>query len=302
MKLKTVVILIFLQTCCAACLSAAQRVVSRSDKVRPQWVRHVPVSGIKGMSYRCVEIFTTDRNSITTLALEELPKQIDRKYLVTDHSDLSINERNYTSENGLRLERNDVLTTQIIVDGQPVEVRCRQIDSYWEYVDGGISSRAMYHAWVLFQVLDNRYQTHFENVTLTTSYGAHGLYSVLMPGAAQMYKGSYLKGGLMLGGSALLAGGVVLSHSVSLSYTNLENSTHNAQHKLTYHTKAQNYMVSRNVLIGALAALYAYNMVDAFVAPGARRIVKTGGHTIQYSVMPVVNEDLSPALAMKITF
>jgi len=53
----------------------------------------------------------------------------------------------------------------------------------------------------------------------------------------------------------------------------MEKSDANA--KKSYINSASNLATGRNVCIGAAAALYVYGLIDAIVAPGARRVVIT---------------------------
>ena len=59
----------------------------------------------------------------------------------------------------------------------------------------------------------------------------------------------------------------------------------------TYNTKADNCENARNIYIGAAAALYVYNLIDAIVAPGAKRvIVKKNRYPV---IQPVASNDFS---------
>lgn len=281
-------------------IASAQRIIDRSDKLQPRWVKHPPVSQTIGMSYHVVIVSSPSPNleSITNLALEPLIKQLPSEWEVSvDRENIWTTNTERENESITSNKRTDIINHRVYSHGAPVQLQCRLVDAYWEKKDP-----KLYTCYLLYQVADPKSPSEFENVALKTSYGAHGLYSVLVPGASQFYKGSYVKGGCILGGSALLAGGIIWTHSSMNSYYNLENSTHNSQSKQIYHTKAQNYMIGRNVLIGALGALYVYNVIDAFVAPGARRVVRTGGHMTQFSFAPIMWDEMTPALAMKITF
>ena len=67
---------------------------------------------------------------------------------------------------------------------------------------------------------------------------------------------------------------------------NLAAQTHNADHIRIYQRRISNFSTARNVCIGAAAALYVWNLIDAIVAPGARRVVikpsmDFGGYTME---------------------
>ena len=273
--------------------------LSANDRLQPRWIKHPPVSQTPGMSYHVVMVHTKSLSSMTDLALDQLAQNLPQEWEVTsDRGNTSTIHTQREKGSIKSQQREDVAYLNVRSHGSPIQIKCRKIDSYSVLEKGSM----VYTCYVLYQVADPQGSGIFENVDLKTSYGAHGLYSVLIPGASQFYKGDYVKGGCFLGGAAILAGGIVWTHSTMNSYYNLENSTHVAQQKQAYHTKAQNLGIGRNVLIGALGALYVYNVIDAFVAPGARRVVRTGSTTMQYSFMPTVMDDLTPAVAMRITF
>ncbi|MDE6045693.1 MAG: hypothetical protein K2G10_00110, partial [Alistipes sp.] len=74
--------------------------------------------------------------------------------------------------------------------------------------------------------------------------------------------------------------------------------THNAELKRIYATKRDHFATGRNICIGAVAALYIYNLIDAVAAPGAERIIV---HS-PYAFTPTILNDGAPALAASVTF
>ena len=46
-----------------------------------------------------------------------------------------------------------------------------------------------------------------------------------------------------------------------------------------YNSLADTWETGRNICIGAAAAIYVYNLIDAFTAKGARRVVVKRGRT-----------------------
>ena len=148
----------------------------------------------------------------------------------------------------------------------------------------------------------------YDDIELTTQYGANGLWrSVIIPGWGQFHKGSYLKGGLVLGGTALLAGRIVATESIKSDYIRRIGETHSADMKRMYAKKADTFSTTRNVLIGALGALYVYNLIDAIAAPGARRVIvkknnPSGSSMIAYNIYPTSPDRMSVGMAFNITF
>lgn len=165
------------------------------------------------------------------------------------------------------------------VEGAPVKLNCQLMDSYWEQVVR--NGQDMYECYQLFEVTAPNSSPKFDKYTLTTSYASDpatwGL--SLIPGAAQMHKGSYLKGGLIMGGTVAIVGGLIACESLRKSYMAKISQTHSAEVKKAYNTMAGNCATARNICIGGLAALYIYNIIDAYIAPGARRVIVTPSAT-----------------------
>ncbi|MDE6768623.1 MAG: hypothetical protein K2J78_02735, partial [Muribaculaceae bacterium] len=113
------------------------------------------------------------------------------------------------------------------------------------------------------------------------------LYSII-PGVGQFYKGSYVKGGLIMGGTVAGAVAVVLCENQRADYA--KKMKEKPQNYDFYRNKKSQWTTGRNVAIGATAALYVYNLIDALVAPGRRHVViKNRSYT--YGVNPYIIDD-----------
>lgn len=89
-----------------------------------------------------------------------------------------------------------------------------------------------------------------------------------VPGLAQLnreQKGQKIKGGLIIASEALTIGGIALSQSMRNINIKKMNSTNNASLKKMYADKANTYTTVRNISIGAAAAVYVWNVLDAFL-------------------------------------
>ena len=78
------------------------------------------------------------------------------------------------------------------------------------------------------------------------------------------------KGTAILCGEAACAVGVVVCENQRASYH--KKMKEQPRHAQTYNSKADNWESGRNICIGAAAALYVYNLIDAVAAKGARRV------------------------------
>lgn len=245
-----------------------------SDKVKPQWMKRTPTSKTYGICYVPVTVYSTDLQSASTLALNELTKYLPRNWNVTTVTDVereSHMERVGVNNIGAN-KRTQTYKLHVRNEGEPVTIRCKEVDTYWEETRIGGNDQLKHT--ILYQVIAPNSMMDFETTYTTTQYGAHGLWrSMIVPGWGQFYKGSKAKGAMFLGGTAALAGGMVYCQSRITNSRNLAAQTYNPEHLRIYSRRISNFSTARNVCIGAAAALYVWNLVDAVVAPGARRVV-----------------------------
>lgn len=275
---------------------------NKSEKIKPQWLHKLPDPSNSTFTYEVDPSVTgksldearkTSLNGMITASGFESGVVVvsDYKSKVTDSK---------VFNNGRMSDfQEDVFVADNKVKGNEVKLNLKRIAEYWERDENG-----NYHLTTLYQKSLNQ-NPYFDEVELTTNYGARGLWrSAIVPGWGQFYKGSYLKGGLILGGTVGLVVGTIYTESQRSDYVNKIGKTHDVNIKKAYATKRDHFATGRNVCIGALAALYVYNLVDAVVAPGARRVVvsKRDNTSFSYMIAPTLMDDGSPAIAAAITF
>lgn len=294
-------VLMLLFACCGA--QAQQRITS-SDKIAPKWIKNAPVILSDAVEFVATTTYTSNSQLDQGSSLDALANNLPREWNVS--SRVQTNESGYLKRglNGVEAaEQVQEFDMQVISEGKPVNIRCQLLDEYWVQVDLG--SGIQYKHSQLYQVAKPNYNGKFCPTEITNKYGGRGLWrSAIIPGWGQFHKGANLKGGLILGGTALLVGGIVYTEMMRKDYMNKIEKTHVAEHKRAYATKSDNFAMGRNICIGALGALYVYNLIDAIVAPGARYVkfsrVDRSGNT--YALTPTLTATGDPAMAMAITF
>jgi len=148
-----------------------------------------------------------------------------------------------------------------ITGGDNIEVKSRVVDQYQEYTYSG------YKVSLLVQTARNPMYS-FEPVSVTDRYSAGA--RVIIPGWAQIYKGQTAKGLIMLAGVVGCGIGALICENTRSDYKNkMKEQPEFAQ---TYNTKANNNETARNVLIGAAAAFYVWNIIDGIASKGKRRV------------------------------
>jgi hypothetical protein len=285
---------------CLACIGsfAQAKVLQKSDKMVPRWVKHTPQSPRSAIyQYRVVQVYVDNLNEVPQKSLQELTNYLPYEWGVTKATASTM--RNNTSAGN---------AIEVVIDSEgskvnEVPMHCRMIDTYWERVQMGYQTK--YRCYVLYQMAQPPYQAN-EDAYVTDKYGFGAVALSIIPGAGQMYKGSYLKGGLIMGASVLCAGGIVLCESNKAGYQALANKEHNASKKKTYQNNANNWGTGSYICIGALGALWIYNLIDAGVASGAKRIkinkYATSGTGCEFHLEPSMIDYQTPALTARITF
>ena len=154
-----------------------------------------------------------------------------------------------------------------------------QVDEYWDFVDGEC------FLYTLYAVCDNGQEPIFDQFSSTTSYGATPAFMSIIPGVGQMYKGSTVKGICMLAGVAACGLGALFCENQRSDYKN--KMKEQPQFAPSYNNKAKNYETARNICLGATAAVWIYNIIDAAVAKGDRKIVISPSRSNYWSIIPV---------------
>lgn len=286
--MKRIVFLLF-SLVCAFSMAQAGDMLRKSDKLTPRWVKHTPKSENPNMAYRVVQVYVDNLNDMHQESLKELANYLPQSWSVDRFAEWQV------KGNG----SNEI---HVVMSGSAIEVpmKCQEVDSYWEYVSMGYINK--YRCYVLYQVVRPG-ASAVEFTRLTDKYGFGAVALSIIPGAGQMYKGSYLKGGLIMGSAVLCVGGIILCETNKAGYKSLEDKEHNASKKTSYHNQANNWGTGSYICIGALAGLWIYNLIDAGVAPGARRMVidnKFRGYSI--NIAPTMFDAYTPALMARITF
>lgn len=264
---------------------------------KPKWVNNTPRE--LNFTYRFVETVSTGStiesarmSRLHQLALNE--KVASAAKVAISSGTLTTIEDVYT-ELGVTGKQTDKSFINVKVDDEEYTLQARLVDEYMSEVEYGM---IQLHSLYMVAVCDNPI---FDHAGLSTSYGVTPLLMSIVPGAGQWYKGSIVKGAMFLGGTAALAGGMVYCQSRITNSRNLAAQTYNPEHLRIYSRRISNFSTARNICIGATAALYIWNLVDAVVAPGARRVVvhpamNFGGYSLKNSNSSADAVGLSAAL------
>lgn len=283
-------------------ITAASAQTATSDMLKPKWLHKLPVPTNSSFKYEIVSASATSLDAARSKCLSELISSSGLSTGVVVSSNYKSNEKlSQVWKDGKLTERVDYnAKTTISAESKESHLFVENIDEYWTRDHSG-----NYYLTKLYAKSELGRTPLFDNLELTTSYAsdpaAWGL--ALIPGAAQLHKGSYLKGGLILGGTVAFVGGIIFTENQRADYVSKISKTHDADIKRAYATKRDHFATGRNICIGTAAALYVYNLIDAIVAPGARRIIvqkRPNGNT--YAVLPTLSADGNPMMMASMTF
>lgn len=272
-------------------LSMVALAQQKSDKYEPAWMRgDMPAKTNQSYDFRTMTgqggTLTDARRDATMALLNELMQaqgvtvsgtekvKMLSQSVDGEHFDSSLFDSEYNIEYGNH------------------RYAFKAVDEYWELVGG------IYHCYILFEVARNAAQVSFETVEYTTNYGVSaGLRSIIVPGWGQMYKRQTVKGVAILSAAVIGATGIVISDNQRASYRNKAEKATNVELRNSYQNKSNSWGNVRNGFIVGTAAVYVYNLVDAFASKGAKRYKKRN-----MAVVPFVGANDSFGMSIALNF
>ena len=264
MKLDKYILLIFMGLIACTPIGAKKK----SDTYKPKWVTHkLPES--KSGSYIFIsaygegESFDAARqkafvNLTSRLEVErgiKVSSVLSSKTKETFSSDKKDNSFSETTEIDMLVEE----------QGKQLNIVCRAVDEYWE------QNRKGCKIYVLYTVANkNTYGGSYDDqITVTSKYGATGLLSVI-PSVGQFYKGTNFKGAAILTTEIAAIAGILICENTRSSYE--KKMIEQPKHADIYNSRMDTWETARNLCIGAAAAVYVVNIIDALCTKGAKRV------------------------------
>lgn len=286
--------LLFILICALASMSCGAQTL-KSERIKPQWVtKKLPESKSTSYFFLDAEGMGASLEAARQMALVNLSTRLEHERGLIISSTVGGGSSLHRDAQGESYASRRDFAMTATEKGKAISINCRVIDEYWECRGG------TYTCHVLYTVTDQNVTnagSYDDQISLTTSYGARGLVRSIIPGWGQIYKGSTAKGACILAGEAVCAAGIIVCENQRASYhKKMKEQPRFAQ---TYNTKSDNWENGRNICIGAAAALYVYNLIDAVAAKGARRVsVKKARR--QFALYPVAETNRTGvALSMR---
>lgn len=249
-------------------LIAAFCVVAAVSAQKPKWVDNTPKE--LNQTYKFIEIISagSDLSSARVDALHLLAQnqQLTKAVSVSVETGM-LTHVEQTTENGKMNETiTDNMDISVSVSGQEYKLQANKVDEYVEH--GKRYGQLRLHTLFMVALCDN---PQFDRTYLSTHYGAAPVLMSVIPGVGQWYKGSKVKGICLFAAEAAAVTGIIVCDNQRASY--VKKMKEQPKFAQSYNNKADNWETSRNVCIGVAAGVWIYNLIDAAVAKGARRVV-----------------------------
>lgn len=238
--MKQIIIII----CCILLPCSAMGQYTYSKKA-PEWLKNSYHSDHRNSYIEVVTAIGYSEDNARDLAI----KQISQNRSIATGQRVNIKESN----GSINVTSEDELT-----------VKARIIDEYCERMGAG-----QYRVSLLVQTARNP-EFQYEPVKITNKYPVTA--RILVPGMAQLHKGSTGKGITFIVGEVAAIGGIVAFECMRSSYESKITRTHNATIRQDYINKADNMKNIRNGFIAGAALIYVWNIIDGAVAKGKQHI------------------------------
>ncbi len=241
---------------------------TKSDKRKPAWLKNTPKALNDSYTFKVVVVDNGQTLSGSRLlARAELTRYIQKEFNIQVSEELTNESETTQNNDNSDYKDKEIYTYNVKSDEEGVTISCERVDEYYEiYEEEGVRIFKLY---TLFAVSNGKKSAMFDNFRLTEKYGFSA--RALVPGWAQMHKGDMGKGITIIATEVAAIGGIIYTENVRAAYISKMHSQ--PRFAKEYKLRADNFEIARNCCIGAAAAIYVYNLIDAIVAPGARRVI-----------------------------
>ncbi len=251
---------------------------------KPQWVGDVPKE--LNDTYQFVEIVSIGDNLNEARADALLQLAHDRRLNEAAMVKVETGELTNVEQKFVNGELQEVVDSKmdikIKVSGDEYKLQAAKVDEYITKKDG----MTVLHTLFIVATCDN---PKFDRTRLTASYGAAPVFMSVIPGLGQWHKGSKVKGICMFAAEAAAVAGIIICEDQRATY--IKKAKEQPKFLKTYTTKADNWETGRNISIGVAAGIWLYNIIDAAVAKGARKVVVNRANGSGLSIRPIASPD-----------
>lgn len=262
---------------------AEAKIVHRSENMKPRWLKSTPKPTNDTYEMVVTEVALAETLDGARLAsLKELAEKTAHSSTIESTEDFGMISEQFGKNGDIDTEDyKDCYMLTVKAQNDKVRIVYRKITEYYEvHVDGGVKTTKL---WTLYAVGKNRLPL-YDKYRETCYYGAAPAVMSVVPGLGQVYKGSTVKGIAMFAGVAACAGAALFCDNERSDYRKKIAGVSSDATAKSYRNKADNYETARNLFLGAAAAIWVWNIVDAAAAKGAKRVIvsKSRGSSLAF--------------------
>lgn len=185
----------------------------------------------------------------------------------------------------------------------------RLVDEYVSF-DENVDGTFDYTLYQLFAVSTAEGRTpDYDNVSYSRDYRGRALMRSIIPGMGQLYKGQKTKAYCIWGGEAVcVALAIYADHRRRQYLDDMRDYDNDDIIHHSYYSKSKSWRLVRNLSIAGAVGIYAYNLIDAALSKGPRKVVLTpagkNGTSLAFGPTVVYDPSLyaAPAIGMTLTF
>ena len=166
-----------------------------------------------------------------------------------------------------------------------------KIDEYFEKTTD-LSGNIIYRTWHLYVTGPSANQTVPKiNYTNKYSFSDAGYRSLIVPGWGQFYKKNNTKGVLFLAGAIGSVGGFIYADNKHSFNMNRSLETNDLTLKKQFVQKAGDFTTIKNITLGAAAAIWIWNVIDATSSDGATKYAQN--KPVKFNIVSDKNSSLA---------
>lgn len=256
-------------------------------EAKPLWVKH----GVGQLNrkrsnntYTFVAYNTTnvDANALRKSRLKPLLEDLGRRYGVpvgeirTDSLKANASSDRPTYRFTFRESGGDAVVYALLVDD-------------FMHFEDFVNNDFAFEFYQLYALSEKNVLPVYDDIEAVGTSNAQATLRSIVPGLGQIYKGQDVKGYVIMGGEVALVAGAIYFHSRAKNYC--DDMKRYPEVADSYRSKSNSWRNMRNLAIGCAGVLYIYNLVDAAVAKGSRRISVTPAGKQHLYVAPFVHSE-----------
>ncbi len=237
----------------------------------PPWVSGKLPSGSNKVNFKIAfgegESYDAARKASYSLLVNEIA--MEHGASITSSAQNQINQ---TIDNGA-IDLKQEFSATTVIEYDTFKATVTKVDEYSE-IHQDVPEERRYAVWQIYAV-DYPYASSIK-LDYSKKYGIEAPLLSIIPGGGQFYKQQYVRGALFLGSEILAVGSIIYFQDRYNYDMKCSKETPILDLQIEYNRMAQQQAMYRNIAIGAAAAVWVWNILDASFSSGRPHYVNKG--------------------------